>query len=335
MVRRPSRRCLTHGFIVDEEAQEDARRAPSTKKPQTSDAYVSEYGADVIRLWIALAGFPATTSRSRRRSSPRQRETYRLVRNTLRSFQLANLFDFDAARHCQQRRRRWMESTAGRCSRRATSSAPAPRAYDACMNSTASTSSTASSCSVTLSATLPRHPQGQALHVGNRQPPSAVITDGDPRDTSTHSCGYSPRSIPLHDRRGLPSFAGSGTEFGPGSVPPGGLALHPGLVAQCGGRGGPGGDPEAAFQGERGPGTPALRRQDRKVARRCRHAFRSPRRSPVGRPRPQPRGAPRAFHRLGPEGAGDTGGPRRALTLSKPGPAPRLGHTRCPRCWRS
>jgi isoleucyl-tRNA synthetase len=91
----PYRAVLTHGFIVDEE-QKKISKSSSYQKPQTSDAYIAEHGADVIRLWIASQDFRDDIPISKEILS-HVGETYRLIRNTFR-FQLANLFDFEAAR---------------------------------------------------------------------------------------------------------------------------------------------------------------------------------------------------------------------------------------------
>jgi isoleucyl-tRNA synthetase len=91
----PFRAVLTHGFIVDEDRKKISKSS-TYEKPQTSDAYVSRYGADVLRLWISSQDFRNDIPISEEILS-HVGETYRLLRNTLR-FQLANLFDFDAAR---------------------------------------------------------------------------------------------------------------------------------------------------------------------------------------------------------------------------------------------
>jgi isoleucyl-tRNA synthetase len=91
----PYKAVLTHGFIVDEERKKISKSS-TYQKPQTSDVYVAEYGADVIRLWIASQDFRDDIPISKEILS-HVGETYRLVRNTLR-FQLANLFDFEASR---------------------------------------------------------------------------------------------------------------------------------------------------------------------------------------------------------------------------------------------
>jgi isoleucyl-tRNA synthetase len=91
----PYRAVLTHGFIVDEERQKISKSS-TYQKPQTSDAYIADYGADVIRLWIASQDFRDDIPISKEILS-HVGETYRLIRNTLR-YQLANLFDFVPAR---------------------------------------------------------------------------------------------------------------------------------------------------------------------------------------------------------------------------------------------
>ena len=90
----PYKAVLTHGFIVDQERNKISKSS-TYEKPQTSDAYVSEYGADVIRLWISSQDFRNDIPVSKEILSHIS-ETYRLIRNTFR-YQLSNLFDFAAA----------------------------------------------------------------------------------------------------------------------------------------------------------------------------------------------------------------------------------------------
>ncbi len=92
----PYKSVLTHGFIVDHERNKISKSS-TYEKPQSSDSYIAEYGADVIRLWIASQDFRDDTPISKEILS-HVNETYRLLRNTLR-FQLSNLFDFDTAKH--------------------------------------------------------------------------------------------------------------------------------------------------------------------------------------------------------------------------------------------
>jgi isoleucyl-tRNA synthetase len=91
----PYKAVLTHGFIVDQERNKISKSS-SYEKPQTSDAYIGEYGADVVRLWIASQDFRDDIPISKEILS-HVGETYRLFRNTFR-YQLSNLFDFDPAR---------------------------------------------------------------------------------------------------------------------------------------------------------------------------------------------------------------------------------------------
>jgi isoleucyl-tRNA synthetase len=91
----PYRIVLTHGFILDEERKKISKSS-SYEKPQTSDVYIAEYGADVMRLWIASQNFRDDIPISKEILS-HVGETYRLFRNTFR-FQLSNLFDFNPAR---------------------------------------------------------------------------------------------------------------------------------------------------------------------------------------------------------------------------------------------
>jgi isoleucyl-tRNA synthetase len=90
--KAPFKGVLTHGFILDEERKK-LSKSNSYEKPQTSDTYIGDYGADVIRLWIASQDFRDDIPISKEILS-HVGETYRLIRNTFR-YQLSNLFDFD------------------------------------------------------------------------------------------------------------------------------------------------------------------------------------------------------------------------------------------------
>jgi isoleucyl-tRNA synthetase len=92
----PYRAVLTHGFIVDEDRKKISKSS-TYQKPQTSDAYVAEYGADVVRLWISSQDFRNDIPISKEILA-NVGETYRLIRNTFR-YQLSNLFDFDPNLH--------------------------------------------------------------------------------------------------------------------------------------------------------------------------------------------------------------------------------------------
>jgi len=89
----PYRAVLTHGFIVGEDGKKISKSG-QYEKPPTSDNYIAQYGADVIRLWIGSQDFTQDVTISDSILAGAS-EAYRLFRNTFR-FQLANLFDFKA-----------------------------------------------------------------------------------------------------------------------------------------------------------------------------------------------------------------------------------------------
>ncbi|HAB19813.1 MAG TPA: isoleucine--tRNA ligase, partial [Verrucomicrobiales bacterium] len=96
----PFKTVLTHGFMVDEDREKISKSKQGQggySKPQTADHYIKEYGADVVRLWVASQDYrnDITVSEERLRKVG---ETYRLLRNTLR-YQLSNLYDFDPTQH--------------------------------------------------------------------------------------------------------------------------------------------------------------------------------------------------------------------------------------------
>jgi isoleucyl-tRNA synthetase len=96
----PYQTVLTHGFMVDadrEKISKSKQGQTGYEKPQTAEAYVKKYGADVVRLWVASQDFRNDVVVSEERIS-KVGETYRMLRNTLR-YQLSNLYDFDPARH--------------------------------------------------------------------------------------------------------------------------------------------------------------------------------------------------------------------------------------------
>jgi isoleucyl-tRNA synthetase len=91
----PYKAVLTHGFIVGEDGKKISKSG-QYEKPPTSDNFIAQYGADVIRLWIASQDFTQDITLSEKILNNAS-EAYRLFRNTFR-YQLSNLFDFDAAR---------------------------------------------------------------------------------------------------------------------------------------------------------------------------------------------------------------------------------------------
>jgi isoleucyl-tRNA synthetase len=96
----PFKTVLTHGFMVDADREKISKSKQGQggyEKPQTSEAYVKKYGADVVRLWVASQDFRNDIIVSEERIG-KVGETYRGIRNALR-YQLSNLYDFDPAKH--------------------------------------------------------------------------------------------------------------------------------------------------------------------------------------------------------------------------------------------
>lgn len=91
----PYKAVLTHGFIVGEDGKKISKSG-EYEKPPTSDRYIGEYGADVIRLWVASQDFTQDITLSDKILG-NAGEAYRLFRNTFR-YQLSTQFDFDLAR---------------------------------------------------------------------------------------------------------------------------------------------------------------------------------------------------------------------------------------------
>ena len=96
----PFKAVLTHGFMVDadrEKISKSKQGGGGYEKPQTAEAYVKKYGADIVRLWVASQDYRNDIVVSEERIN-KVAETYRNIRNTLR-YQLSNLYDFDPAKH--------------------------------------------------------------------------------------------------------------------------------------------------------------------------------------------------------------------------------------------
>ncbi|MBS0211658.1 MAG: isoleucine--tRNA ligase [Proteobacteria bacterium] len=92
--RAPYDEVLTHGFTVDEQGRKMSKSLGNGIEPQD---VMKDYGADILRLWIASADY-----RNEMALSPtilkRVADAYRRIRNTAR-FLLGNLHGFDPARH--------------------------------------------------------------------------------------------------------------------------------------------------------------------------------------------------------------------------------------------
>jgi isoleucyl-tRNA synthetase len=96
----PYKTVLTHGFMVDADREKISKSKQGQggyEKPQTSEAYIKKWGADVVRLWVASQDFRSDIIVSDERIG-KVSETYRALRNALR-YQLSNLYDFDPTQH--------------------------------------------------------------------------------------------------------------------------------------------------------------------------------------------------------------------------------------------
>jgi len=92
----PFKTVLTHGFMVDADREKISKsKQGGYEKPQTAEAYVKKYGADVVRLWVASQDYRSDIVVSEERIN-KVGETYRGIRNALR-YQLSNLYDFAPA----------------------------------------------------------------------------------------------------------------------------------------------------------------------------------------------------------------------------------------------
>ena len=90
--RAPYHGVLTHGFTLDEKGMKMSKSMGNTVAP---DHVVKQYGADILRLWVAQSDYSADL-----RIGPEilknVADSYRRLRNTLR-FMLGSLSDFSEA----------------------------------------------------------------------------------------------------------------------------------------------------------------------------------------------------------------------------------------------
>ncbi|MBN8761293.1 MAG: isoleucine--tRNA ligase [Thiobacillus sp. 65-69] len=92
--RAPYQALLTHGFVVDGKGYKMSKSKGNVIAPQK---VMDQYGADILRLWVAATDYSGELSISDD-ILKRVVEGYRRIRNTLK-FLLANLSDFDPAKH--------------------------------------------------------------------------------------------------------------------------------------------------------------------------------------------------------------------------------------------
>jgi isoleucyl-tRNA synthetase len=89
--KAPYKAVLTHGFTVDEKGKKMSKSLGNVVDPQV---VVKEFGADVLRLWVASADFRNDMSASKD-ILKHVAEAFTKIRNTCR-FLMSNLNDFDA-----------------------------------------------------------------------------------------------------------------------------------------------------------------------------------------------------------------------------------------------
>lgn len=88
--KAPYQAVLTHGFIVDEKGRKMSKSLGNVVAPED---IIKEFGADVLRWWVAHSDFKNDISVSKSILKQAQ-ESFSKVRNTFR-FCLSNLADFD------------------------------------------------------------------------------------------------------------------------------------------------------------------------------------------------------------------------------------------------
>jgi isoleucyl-tRNA synthetase len=117
--KAPYKQVLTHGFILDGEGRKMSKSLGNSVFPQE---VVDEYGADILRLWVASTDY-RNDVRISKTIMKSLAETYRRIRNTAR-FLLGNLHGFDPKKHSVPREKmlpmdRWILSRLNRVIERA------------------------------------------------------------------------------------------------------------------------------------------------------------------------------------------------------------------------
>ena len=92
--RAPYKAVLTHGMVVDGEGKKMSKSVGNVTGPEE---VWNQYGADVLRLWVASSEFRGDI-RISGDILKQLSDAYRRIRNTAR-FMLGNVHDFDPAKH--------------------------------------------------------------------------------------------------------------------------------------------------------------------------------------------------------------------------------------------
>ncbi len=87
--KAPYEAVLTHGYVVDGEGKKMSKSLGNVISPQK---VIDQYGADILRLWVASSDFKSDI-RVSSNILKQMAEVYRRIRNTCR-FILGNLYDF-------------------------------------------------------------------------------------------------------------------------------------------------------------------------------------------------------------------------------------------------
>jgi len=88
--RPPYKAVLTHGFTVDEQGRKMSKSLGNVVDP---DKVMKQYGADILRLWVASTDYRNDLALSEN-ILKQVADAYRKIRNTLR-YLLGNLYDFN------------------------------------------------------------------------------------------------------------------------------------------------------------------------------------------------------------------------------------------------
>ncbi len=88
--KAPYRQVITHGFTLDDQGRKMSKSLGNVVDPQK---IVTQYGAEVLRLWVAMVDY-REDQRISDEMIRRLAESYRKIRNTCR-YLLSNLYDFD------------------------------------------------------------------------------------------------------------------------------------------------------------------------------------------------------------------------------------------------
>ena len=92
--RAPFRSVLTHGFVLDENGRKMSKSMGNVVDP---NKIIGQYGADVLRLWVASVDY-ASDVRIGGEILSQLAEVYKKVRNTVR-YMMGNLHDFEPESH--------------------------------------------------------------------------------------------------------------------------------------------------------------------------------------------------------------------------------------------